>query len=131
MLSFTERKIGRALLGLSVVCLLLCHGAFGSLHLIPGALSLPVPAGEHAASHSPDEGRDATRNGEHPLQHSAGTAYSAVLLGLLVGVALFLVGRARRWYGSFAPRFVGSPVPAVLTNLPRGPTTPFLQVFRL
>ena len=37
MLSFSDRKTGRALIGLSVACLLLCHGAFGALHLISGS----------------------------------------------------------------------------------------------
>ncbi len=31
---FTDRRTRRALIGLSVVCLLLCHGVFGALHLI-------------------------------------------------------------------------------------------------
>ncbi|MDQ3913310.1 MAG: hypothetical protein M3305_16380 [Actinomycetota bacterium] len=126
-----NRKFGRVLIGLSVVCLLLCHGAFGALHLIPDPLILPVPAGEHASSHSPDEERDATRNSGYPVQHHTGSEYFAVLLGFLVGVALLLLGHIRRWNQNYAPRFVGNAVLAVFTNLPRGPTTPFLQVFRL
>ena len=131
MLTFSDRKTGRVLIGLSVVCLLLCHGAFGALHLISGPLTLPVPAGEHAPSHGGDENSDETRNGGYPAQPHSGSEYFAVLLGLLVGVALLLLGHVRRWYGSYAPQFVGNTVPAVVTNLPRGPTTPFLQVFRL
>ena len=131
MLSFSDRKTGRVLIGLSVVCLLLCHGAFGALHLISGPLTLPFPAGEHAASHAPDGGHGETKNGGYPVQHHTGSGYFAVLLGLLVGVAISLLGHARRWRASYAPRFVGNPVAAAVTNRPRGPTTPFLQVFRL
>ena len=131
MLSFSDRKTGRVLIGLSVVCLLLCHGAFGALHLISGPLTLPVPAGEHAPSHGGDENSDGTRNGGYPAQHHTDSGYFAVLLGLLAGVTLLLLGHVRRWYGSYAPQYVGKTVPAVVTNLPRGPTTPFLQVFRL
>jgi hypothetical protein len=131
MLSFSDRNTSRVLIGLSVVCLLLCHGAFGALHLISGPLTLPVPAGEHAASHSGDEDPDETRSGGYQTLHHMGSGYFAVLLGLLVGMALLLLGHVRRWYGSYALRFVGKTVPAVVTNLPRGPTTPFLQVFRL
>jgi hypothetical protein len=131
MLPFSDRRAGRLLIGLSVVCLLLCHGAFGALHLLSGPLTLQVPAGEHAASHSGDEDPDETRNGGHPAQHHASSGYFAVLLGLLVGVALLLLGHVRRWYRSFAPRFVRNTAPAVVTNLPRGPTAPFIQVFRL
>ena len=131
MLSFSDRKTGRALIGLSVVCLLLCHGAFGALHLFSGPLILPIPAAEHAASHSGDENPDETRNGGYPAQHHTDSGYFAVLLGLLAGVALLLFGHVRRWYESYTARFVGNTVPAVVTNLPRGPTAPFLQVFRL
>ncbi len=131
MLSFTDRKTGRVLIGLSVVCLLLCHGAFGALHLISGPLTLPVPAGEHAPSHGGDENSDEIRNGGYPAQHHTDSGYFAVLLGLLAGVALLLLGHVWRWYGSYAPQFVWNTVPTVVTNLPRGPTTPFLQIFRL
>ncbi len=90
-------------------------------------MTLPAPGGEHAASHGPGE----TRNDAHPVQHYTDAAYSAVLLGLLVGAALLLLDHSRRWYRSYAPQFVGNPVPAAVTNLPRGPTTPFLQVVLL
>ena len=126
-----DRKIGRVPIGLLVVCLLLCHGAFGALHLISGPLTLPVAAGEHAANHSPAEGHDGTTNGGHPVHYHTSPGYFAVLLGLFVGVALLLLGHARRGYASYAPRFVGNRVPVVFGNFPRGPTAPSLQVFRI
>ena len=97
MLSFSDRKTGRVLIGISVVCLLLCHGAFGALHLISGPLTLPVSAAEHAASHSGGEDPDEIRNGGYPAQHHTDSGYFAVLLGLLAGVALLLLGHVRRW----------------------------------
>ncbi len=131
MLPLTERRIGQALTGLFVVCLLLCHGAFGALHLFSVPSTLTAPAGEHAAKHSPDEERGEAGPGEHPLQHRAATEYFAVLFGLLVGAALLLLRSAWRWCQVHAPRLFGNRLPVVVPNLPRGPTAPLLQVFRL
>ncbi len=125
------RRIGQALIGLFVVSLLLCHGAFGALHLYFAPLTLTAPAGEHAANHSPDEERGETGPGELSLQHRTAAEYFAVLFGLLVGVTFLLLRNAWRWCRVHAPRLFGYRSPVEAPNLPRGPTTPFLQVFLL
>lgn len=103
--------------------LLLCHGAFGTLHLIPDPALQPTLAAEHATTHHSSH--------EHPAaSHHA--EYFAVLLGTLLG-ALYLrllLLNHRRDRASSAYRFASSP-PATFSNLPRGLTLPLLRVPRL
>ena len=65
--------------------LLLCHGVFGTLHLV---CHLPQCAdhGEHVAEHQAAAGRLGDAQ-EHPAGHGSSTAYFAVLAGVL---SLFL-----------------------------------------
>ena len=105
--------------------LLLCHGIFGALHLV---CIPPVCAGsaEHPAAHEP-----AADVHEHPADHGAGTAYFAVVTGLL-GLLLGLLPR-----GATLRFGIGMGRPPVLRRAPlvfrpaRAPTSPTLQVFRL
>jgi hypothetical protein len=119
----------RQLSVLLVGTLLLCHGAFGALHLV---CDLPKCAGgaEHAAEHQLTAGT-ADDAHEHPAGHGTSTEYFAVVVGLL-GLLLRLlpkgtplrIGLDIRW--AFVPRRV----PAVFRPPPT-PTLHILQVFRL
>ena len=113
--------------------LLLCHGAFGALHLVCTA---PDCAGdvEHPAGH-PAEHHAAAGAGhvhEHPAGHATSTEYFAILalgfLGLLLGLlpksAPLRIGLDARW------PVVVRRVPAVLRPPPT-PTPLTLRVFRL
>ncbi len=130
MSAFGKPKIGRLLAALTVAVLLLCHGAFGALHLVSGPVAPSLPAGGHAAGHHSASAFD----GEHPASQHAGAEYFAVLLGIFLGgSALCLLLRyGRRRSGPFlaSGRSVGL-LRAAVFKLPRGPTPPLLQVFRL
>ena len=115
---------------LLVFTLLLCHGAFGALHLV---CYLPQCAGEvgHAAEHQVAAGGVGDAH-EYPTAHGTSTGNFAVLVvGLLV---LFLGLRLK---GTPLHVGLGMPWTAVLRRLPaacRPPPTPTpidLQVFRL
>jgi hypothetical protein len=124
----------RQLSVLLVFTLLLCHGAFGALHLF---CSSPECVGdaEHATEHQAVVGGTGDAH-EHPADHGTthGTnvGYFAVLafglLGLLLGLlpnrALLRIGLAARWPAAFH---------SVTTTFHPPPTlTPcVLQVFRL
>jgi hypothetical protein len=120
----------RQLSMLLVGTLLLCHGAFGALHLV---CFPPECAGdaEHAAQHQAVAGTVGDAH-EHSADHGMSTGYFAVLavglLGLLLGLlpkrAPLRITLAAPW-----PAFVG-PVPAV-SHPPPTPTPRVLQVFRL
>jgi hypothetical protein len=120
---------------LLVGTLLLCHGAFGALHLFcnsPECLSDARHAAEHRAEIGGAVGDAHEHPAEHGVGHGASAAYFAVLdfglLGLLLGLlsrrAPLRISRAARW-----PVALG-PVPAV-SHPPSTPTPRFLQVFRL
>lgn len=132
--AFPGPGTGRLLAALLVAVVLLCHGVFGAAHLIYGAVAYSPPAGEHAAGHPPDEGRDGAGHGERPASHHADAGYFAVLVGILLGgPALWvLIRKTRRRDGIFCAlrRFAGRPLAAIF-KLARGPTPPLLQVFRL
>ncbi len=119
----------RRLSVLLVFALLLCHGAFGALHLVCIPPECVADAG-HAAEHQVAAGTVGDEH-EHPAGHGTSTGYFAVLAGLL-GLCLGLLTRV-------APLRVGSGMPrtALLRRLPAAfhppptPTLPNLQVFRL
>ena len=130
--AFSSPRIERFVIGLSAAVLILCHGAFGALHLSGGPSVPPTVAGGLATTHHPFQAPSGVPE-EHPASHHADAEYFAVLLGtFLGGLTLWLPLLNDRWRdGRFsARRFVGSP-PATVFNLPRGPTLPFLQVLRL
>ena len=75
--------------------LLLCHGAFGALHL---ACYLPECAGgakEHAAEHQPAAGAAGNAH-EHPAGYATSPEYFAV-------VAFGLLGLLLRWLPKGTP----------------------------
>ncbi len=120
-----DRQLSLLLIG----TLLLCHGIFGSLHLV---CYLPQCAdhGEHAAEHQAAAGGLGEAHG-HPAGHGSSPPYFAVLVGLL-GLFLGLLSKrsplrvrlsmpwaaALRW------------APYAFHPLPTS-TPPQLQVFRL
>jgi hypothetical protein len=120
---------------LLVVTLLLCHGAFGALHLFCHSLECLSDAG-HAAEHRTEIGRAVGDAHDHPADHGVGHGTSAgyfavfvlgllwLLLELLSRRAPLRISHAARW-----PVALG-PVPAV-SHPPPAPTPRFLQVFRL
>ena len=132
MPAFSSPRIERFVIGLSAAVLILCHGAFGALHVSGGPSVPPTVAGEHAATHLPPHAPGGVPE-EHPASHHADAEYFAVLLGTFLGgltLWLLLLNDRRRDRTFSARRFVGSP-PTTVFNLPRGPTLPFVQVLRL
>lgn len=131
---------GRLQAALVVVALLLCHGALGGLHL--AHLAHPCdpcdPPAEAAGAHHPaaaqqaasgDIGGEGTPDGS---AHGTGASgYFAVLLVLFGATVLKLL------VGLRTPTTVAALRPSlprhapVADVLPRGPTLPLLQVFRL
>ena len=89
---------------------LLCHGIFGTLHLVCDSPACSGAA-EHAAEHEPATWTTGDSH-EHPAGYGAGAEYFAVIAGLL-GLLLSLLPRAsRRECGSARaglPLFVGHP----------------------
>ena len=109
---------------LLVGALLLCHGAFGSLHQISNVALLEHPTVVHPSHHQEHEPTDGHPVGSHD--------YAAALFALLLGIVYVLLRRETRgWNASPALSRTGLlPTTAVL-HLPRGPGPPLLQVFRL
>src|SRR5215204_287416 len=61
---------------------LLCHGVFGSLHLVCNPLEWCIVGAQHSAEHQTATGVGDAH--EHPTGHGVSTAYFAVVaLGLL------------------------------------------------
>ncbi len=113
---------------LLVGTLLLCHGAFGALHLFCYSPECPGHA-EHAAEHQAGAVGAAH---EHPADHGTGAGYFAVLVFGLLGLLLGLLAERAPLRISLAARWPAAlrPVPAVSHPLPT-PTPLVLQVFRL
>lgn len=132
MPAFFNPRLDRFTVILCAAILLLCHGAFGALHLISDPSAPPALTGEHATAHHPSHAPGGVPE-ESPASHHPDAEYFAVLLGTFLGgltLWLLLLDDRRRDRTFSARRFVGSP-PATVFNLPRGPTLPFLQVLRL
>lgn len=110
--------------------LLLCHGVFGAQHLI--AYDPPVPASHAEVSQLPMGMGDAPHGEQPPDHHLLGVGYLAVLLTVLLGlVPRALLRGFQTWTRvpvaqAFEPPFLG-----YTPHLPRGPTVPLLQIFRL
>ena len=116
---------------LLVGAVLLCHGVFGSLHLMCNPLEWCIGGAQHAADY-----QTSTRAGdthEHPTGHDVSTAYFAVVALRLLGLILRLLPKCaaglRIWLGKCWPAVLRR-VPAVLRPPPT-PALPILQVFRL
>jgi hypothetical protein len=116
--STRERLLPLLLVG----ALLLCHGAFGSLHQFRGPVLFDQPTVKHQ-SHQ-EEPADGHALGAHD--------YAAALFALLVGMVYVLLRREARIRGALrALRRVGG-IPTTETfRLPYGPSPPLLQVFQL
>lgn len=116
---------------LLVAALLVCHGAFGALHQLPGH---GLQGGEHSSAMAQGAGPE-----EHPSHHGegepppGGSTYAAVIFVVLLGAALALrLGGFRLQVAHLVRWQAGRRFPtAVALYLPRGPTAPVLQVFRL
>ncbi len=106
-----------------IVALLFCHGAFGYAHQLPPADVSAAHVAHVEGGHQPDP--DGGAAGSH-----LGGTYFATLLLLLFGTSLLLdggvsVGALRvpmPWTGGYKVRRL---------HPPRGPTSSYLQVFRL
>lgn len=129
MTSRTSRD--RVLAGLLVLALLLCHGVFGSMHLSHDSPVAPsaMEGGGHAGHHGAAAGQDG-----NAMPHHGGMApeYFAVFLAVFFG-SVFLLLRSKPAVsarGASLRSFILSRT--VLLHPPaRGPTLPYLQVFRL
>ena len=127
--SVTMAHASRSLALLVAVTLLLCHGFFGAMHLLPanrGPALEVAPAQEATLTVAGSEHED-------PAVGSVGKEYFAVLVVLLLG--LFL-GPLLRRIGSWCARVAlrpnsGRRVHVQVAYPARGPTGPLLQVFRL
>jgi hypothetical protein len=113
----------RLLTLLLVGSLLLCHGAFGSLHQLKGPMLSDHSTVEEYTSHQEEHGS----TGAHPM----GTHdYAAALFALLLGMVHVLLRReGRDAYPTL--RRTGSLPTTRIFHLPRGPDPPLSQVFRL
>jgi hypothetical protein len=116
---------------LLVAALLACHGAFGALHQLPGH---GLQEEEHSSAMAQGAGPE-----EHPSHHGeeepppGGSNYAAVIFVVLLGAALALrLGGSRLRVAHLARWEAERRFPTdVALYLPRGPTAPVLQVFRL
>lgn len=117
---------GESLAFLLAVALLLCHGVFGALHLLPDRAGPadhgerpPLLLGEGASQGQPaDDG---------PVDEEYFAVLFVVLLGLGLVVRLSIGPRNR---ASISRPY--KPLPrSLFLPPPRGPTAPLLQVFRL
>lgn len=116
----------RLLASLLAGALLLCHGVFGTHHLLPNVPVSAHPAhGYHAivGHEAPERGTD----------HPTTTGYFATLLAFALGTLFWLLLRnARAWSGVTVPRrHFARPLPPTFFHSPRGPSPPLLRVFRL
>lgn len=125
----------RTIAALFVVALLVCHGALGGLHLACAPSGVAGPAADHAATHHVQEPHGQGTGSEHggcPGDHDMGGAYYAALLGVLLAFALLLVlGAKYQRESRETGRLYEAARPVSVPILPRGPTLPRLQVFRL
>ncbi len=124
---------GGFLPALLIGALLLCHGVMGfahqtschECHATDLLLSVP-PAYEHAMGDAGGHG------GDDPTSGHVFTGYFAVFLALFGAAALkLLLGGARRPARVALLRTSRPRYSTVVSSLPRGPTPPLLQVFRL
>lgn len=126
-----ESPTNKLLSLLLVATLLACHGAFGVLHQFPGhGMQEEEHSSAMAQAAGPEEHPPHRGGGEHL---PGGSNYAAVIFAVLLGAALALrLGGFRLRVARVTRRQAGRKFPtAVALHLPRGPTAPVLQVFRL
>ena len=120
----------RLLALLAIWALLLCHGVFGSLHLICYPPQCAGDAGHQTVAGAIGDAHK--HSADHEISHEVSTGYFAVLVSSLLGLFLGLLPKG-------APLRIGltahwpvvlRPVPTVLRPPPT-PTPLTLQVFRL
>ena len=142
-LSGLTARRGRLVATLLAVALLFCHGAFGALHQFSlqssehsGGHHAPAAAPaamdhqtEHQALAPPTSTDHQTGHQGGPLAHAD---YAAVLFVVLLGAALALFSvRSPVRSLTVAAHSPGRGLVPFSPRLPRGPTLPLLQVFRL
>lgn len=117
--------------------LLLCHGAFGALHEVAGPVvadtaPAALSAGKHDTAHHVSGHHGGAGHEEDQANH-ASAEYFAVLLGtFLGGLALWtLLRNLPRRDGTSSATWRSRVTSPAVFSLPRGPTLPLLQVFRL
>lgn len=118
----------RELLAILLVgALLLCYGAYGTLHKIS---DIDLPIVNHSSSM--EQGAMGEHSGGHQGGHLGGSECAAALLVVFLGAAIGFLARgtwARRRFA--ASSFPEVRLPLVVLHPPRGPTASLLQVFRL
>jgi hypothetical protein len=117
--STRERLLPLLLVG----ALLLCHGAFGSLHQIEAPVHFDHSPVVGHTSHEQEHG---AADDQPPGAHDYAAALFALLLGMVYAL---LLGVARDIFP--ASRRTGSLATTRTFHLPRGPSPPLFQVFRL
>jgi hypothetical protein len=127
----SSRRSGGFLTVLLVGALLLCHGVLGFAHEISchecdsSDLLASVPPAGH------EHGPPGHAAGDDPAGGHMFPGYFGIVLALFGVAALGLLPGARRWHGiSSSQLYRSRPLPT-FAPLPRGPTLPLLQVFRL
>ena len=120
-----------------IVTLLLCHGVFGSLHLLCYSQQCAGDAehpAEHPAAHHATAGAMDDRSG-HPAGHGTSTGYFAVIGSAVIGFGLLSLLWGLLPGVTPARLMLGARRPATLRQVPAvvrpPPTSPTLQVFRL
>lgn len=116
-------KTARLLPLLLVGALLLCHGAFGSLHQFHVAPETGLMVVEHAQSQQGHEAPDSDPQGTPDYV----AAFFALLFWLVYG---FLRSETHIRLAREVANATQRATLAKVSKLPRGPTPPLLQVFR-
>lgn len=114
------------------LALLVCHGAMGSLHLIPMEAHAPEAHSKIHAHHAAHASHDIERGGLLAAHHDADIEYFAVLSLFFLAALLFaLRPKFEMLPARVAESRSGSVRSTAPAHLPRGPTLPSLQIFRL
>ena len=121
---------GRLVAALLIFALLLCHGALGALHQASSKAVEHDAGGHHAhTAAQPVSADHGVGHHDGPIAH---TDYAAVLFVVLLGAAFLLLSDRFVARSLAVSSRTSGRVPSTLALLlPRGPTLPLLQVFRL
>lgn len=122
------------LLALLIAAVLLCHGILGFAHEVSCDACGPTEvAGVHHGSAAGAVESGGGNAGDDTSGGLEGLSYAAVVLAAFGAAALLgLLLGVRRWRETGVRRLVfRRHYPQVFALLPRGPTLPSLQVFRL